>query len=90
LSIGDSLWRDDGDDTVTTIGTITAVNRATNTITLSSVAGLSTTEFIMYRKTNRIEGAPVKGYYMQVDLTSSDAGDNELFAVKVEAVRSSD
>ena len=90
MAIGDTVWKDNGNDTVTTIGTITAIDRAANTITLSSVAGLSVSDLIMYRKNNRVEGAAMKGYYMKLALTSSNSTNKELFAVKVEAVRSFD
>lgn len=90
MSIGDSIWLDNGNDTTTSIGAITAIDRTAKTITMASTTGLIATDFIMYAKQTRVEGAAMKGYYMTVGLTSSDSGDNELFAVKTEAVRSSD
>jgi len=90
LAIGDSIWKDDGDDTITIIGTVTAVNRTAKTITLDSVAGLSVSNFIMFEKVERIEGGAMKGYYLQLNMTNDSTTDQELFAVKVEASRSSD
>lgn len=90
LAIGDVIWKDDGDDTVTVSGTVTAVDRDNNTITLDSVAGLSATDFIMFVKDERVEGGAFKGYYLQIQLSNASTDDQELFAVKVEGVRSSD
>ena len=44
----------------------------------------------MYGKNARIEGEAIKGYDLKMTLTNSASTDEELFAVKVEAVRSSD
>lgn len=86
LAIGDTIYNDSG----TAIGAVTAYDHTANTITLDSVAGLSVSDFILFGKTARIEGESMKGYYMTVQLDSSSTADNELFAVKVEAVRSFD
>lgn len=90
MSIGDVVWKDDEDDTVTVSGTITSIDRDNNTITLDSVAGLTAGNFIMFEKNERVEGSALKGYYMQVVLTNASTDDQELFAVKLEAARSSD
>lgn len=90
IQIGDTIYRDNGNDTVTSIGTITAVDRDAGTITLDTVTGLSPADFILYGKEARVEGEAMKGYYMQVQLTSSNTTDKELFAVTAQAVRSYD
>jgi hypothetical protein len=89
ISDGDAIYKYNG-ETATLIGTVTSVNKLTKQITLSSVTGLIVGDLIMYNKNSRIEGEAMKGYYMTLGLTSSSTADNELFAVKVEAVRSFD
>lgn len=90
LAIGDVIWKDNGNDTVTVSGTVTAINRTAKTITLDSVVGLTAGNFIMFAKDARVEGGAFKGYYLQMVLSNASTDDQELFAVKVEASRSSD
>lgn len=86
LAVGDTIYDDSG----SSVGVVQSYSRVNNTITLDSVGSLIVTDFIMFGKTARIEGESMKGYYIKVQLDSDSSGDNELFAVKVEAVRSSD
>lgn len=90
LAIGDTIYKDNGNDTVTTIGTVVSYDRTLSTITLDTVTGLLVSDFILFGKSVRVEGEAIKGYFSRIDLTSNDSGDNKLFAVKVEAVRSFD
>lgn len=90
LSIGDVIYEHTAGDTITSRGTVTAYNRTAGTITLDSVASLIATDFIMYGKEVRVEGEAMKGYYLDITLSSATSADNELFAIKAEAVRSSD
>lgn len=89
LAIGDVIYEVIAEAPVVR-GTVTALNVLAGTITLDSVADLTAGDFIVYAKNARVEGESIKGHYLQLNLTSSDTGDNELFAVKAEAVRSFD
>lgn len=88
LAVGDSIYLDNGNDTITLIGSVTA--HSGQTITLDSVVGLSVSDFILYSKDVRIEGESIKGYYVEIELTSNETGDEELFAVKTEVAKSFD
>ena len=72
----------------TLIGTVTSVNRDTDTITLSSVAGLSTGEYILGKKNARIEGAELRGYTFRVELETNSTSREELFALNTEVFKS--
>ena len=77
LSIGDSIYN----SSAVIVGTVTAVNRTSKTITLSSVGALATDDFILGLKDGRIEGSEIRGYNFEIDLTDSTNTRTELFAV---------
>lgn len=77
LAIGDEVYNGSG----TLIGTITSVDRVSNNIVLSSVAGLATTEFIYGLKDARVEGSEIRGYNFEVDLVDDTNTRTELFAM---------
>ncbi len=91
LSIGDVLYEyDSGGDTVIARGTVTSMSRLTNAITVDDATNMTNGDFIMFAKEARVEGEAMKGYYMKMTMTNAASTDEELFAVKVEAVRSFD
>ena len=90
LAVGDEIYERVDADNVTLIGVVTALNVTAGTITLDTVTGLIATDHILYKKNERVEGAAIKGHYLQLRLTSDTVLDKELFAVKAEAVRSFD
>jgi hypothetical protein len=89
LAIGDVIYEVIAEAPVVR-GTVTDLDVLAGTITLDSVADLTAGDFIVYAKNARVEGEAIKGYYMEMTLTNASTTDEELFAVKVEAVRSFD
>lgn len=86
LSEGDSIIKYDG-VSFTTIGTIT--NLTNTTMALSSVAGLSVSDFIFGYKDPKHEGSRLRGYAIRADLTNSTYSNNiELFSVDYEVIKS--
>lgn len=77
VAIGDEVY----DSTPTLIGTITAVDRTLNTVTLSAVGALSPTDFILGLKDGRIEGSAIRGYNFEIDLVDATNLRTELFAL---------
>lgn len=77
LAIGDEIY--DGSDNL--IGTVTGVDRTTNSIVLDSVVGLSVSEFIYGVKTGRIEGSEIRGYNFEIDIVDDSNTRTELFAI---------
>lgn len=90
LSIGDVLYNLDVSDNPVQIGTILTIDRDTNTINISNTTGLSVSDYTIYGKDVRVEGEAIKGYHLEVVLTNTSSTDEELFAIKAEAVRSFD
>lgn len=72
----------------TEIGTITAINFTLKTITVSNVGSLSTSDFCFANKPSRIEGAEIRGYYMEVEITNDETVLTELFSVNTNAIKS--
>ena len=70
------------------VGIITNINNATNTLTLSSSLGLTPNDFIFAIRNNRIDGVPIRGFNMQVDMTLQTNEDMELFSVSTEISKS--
>lgn len=78
LSVGDNVYRDNAGVGVL-VGAVTATS--STTITLDSVAGLSTSDFIYGVKPSRVEGAHHRGYALRVDLENTSTTKKELYAV---------
>ena len=78
LSVGDNVYRDNA-GTGVLVGAVTATS--STTITLDSVAGLSTSDFIYGGKASRVEGAHLRGYALRVDLENTSTSKRELYAV---------
>jgi hypothetical protein len=69
------------------IGVITAINN--NQITVDAIDTIPVNGYFCYSKRNsRIEGAEIRGYYMEVDMVNEDTEEVELFAVSTNAVKS--
>ena len=77
LAIGDEVY----DSTPTLIGTVTAINKTLNQVTLSAVGALAPTDFILGQKDTRIEGSEIRGYNFEIDLVDDTNTRTELFAV---------
>lgn len=91
LSIGDMLYKyDSGGDTFASTTFVTDLDVIAGTITVNNSFGSIVGDYIAYGKDARVEGEAMKGYFMKIGLTSNSSTDNEMFAVKVEAVRSFD
>ena len=86
VSIGDVLHQLNG-STDEVIGTITTINGNVVTVDAFTVApapGL----FSFSKKDSRIEGAEIRGYFMEVELTNQDTADVELFSVSTNSIKS--
>jgi len=82
LCIGDKI----ADDTMLEIGTITAI--LNNTITLSSVSGLTVGDFIIGVKNKRIEGNNLRGYVAEISLENDSNERIELFSINTGVFKS--
>lgn len=70
------------------IGTITNINFTNNTITVASIGSLVVNDFCFAHKPERIEGAEIRGYYMEVEITNNEQVLTELFSVNTNAIKS--
>lgn len=84
INVGDVLFKAPD----VQIGPITAINFTTNVITVASVDSLLITDFCFANKPNRIEGAEIRGYYMEVEITNNEQVLTELFAVNSNVIKS--
>lgn len=86
VSIGDRLYQVNGNNTEE-IGTIT--NISNNVITLDAIITAPVNGYFAFtRKSSRIEGAEMRGYYMEVELESDATEMVELFSINTNAVKS--
>lgn len=91
IAIGDTIYKyNSGPDTVTSIGTVQSYDIDAGTITLNTVTGLIVGDYILYGKEARVAGETIKGPFIELTLTNSATTDIELFALKLEAVKSFD
>lgn len=91
ISEGDVIWEYDTDTELSVQrGTVTAIDYLNGTITLDSVAGLIVGDYVLYAKNSRVEGESHKGYELQLVLSNDSTSQEQLFAVKTEAVKSFD
>ncbi|QDP53022.1 MAG: putative structural protein [Prokaryotic dsDNA virus sp.] len=92
LSVGDTIFSPGvAPSGVKASGTVTAVNRSTNIITIEAVLPILPPlngEFIMYVKNTVAESHGVRGHYMKYTLTSQDRFPSELFSVVSDAMMS--
>lgn len=84
INIGDTLFKAPDIE----IGPITNIDFATNTITVASIGTLLETDFCFANKPSRIEGAEIRGYYMEVEITNNEQVLTELFAVNSNVIKS--
>lgn len=85
INVGDTLLK--APETI--IGTITAINFENNTITIATLTNTPTiNDFCFANKPSRIEGAEIRGYYMEVEITNDEQVLTELFSVNSNVVKS--
>jgi hypothetical protein len=82
VNIGDDLYMNG-----TLIGVINGIN-ANSVIVNTFVNPPAVNGFCFAQKNNRIEGAEIRGYYMEIELTNNDNNKVELFGVNSNAVKS--
>lgn len=82
ISVGDEVFENNA-----SIGTITAIDG--NTITMTSVSGISVGDFLYVSKPAQFYGDVMRGRVLDVLLESSETNVNDLFAVDVIAKNSS-
>jgi len=86
VSIGDGLYQLNGGNEEL-IGTITA--KSNTTITVNAITTTPVNGYFCFSKKNiRIEGAELRGYFMEVELTNDDVDKVELFGIEANAVKS--
>ena len=86
VSVGDVLHQLNG-SADEAIGTITSING--NVVTLDAFAITPTVGLFSFsKKDSRIEGAEIRGYFMEVELTNTDTTDVELFSVSTNSIKS--
>jgi hypothetical protein len=84
INIGDILYKAPD----TPIGAITNINFVDNTITVASIGTLVIDDYCFAHKPERIEGAEIRGYYMEVEITNNEQVLTELFSVNTNAIKS--
>jgi hypothetical protein len=82
ISIGDLVYNQN----LTLIGSIT--NIGSNFITLSSVVGLSVTNFILSSKPSSVETSGIRGYYMNTKANITTNQYVEVYALNSEVIKS--
>lgn len=84
ISVGDFLCQLNTENEEI-IGTITAING--NVITVNAITTTPVVGFYCYAKKNsRIEGAEIRGYFLEVELENDSTENVELFAIGTNAV----
>tara|TARA_R100000664_G_C2756484_1_gene144377 strand:+ start:2551 stop:3438 length:888 start_codon:yes stop_codon:yes gene_type:complete len=90
ISIGDFLYQDSG-----VIGQITAIDRATNVVTIDNDIAVHTSlttavdnQFTYYVQNASAESHGIMGHYLDVTLAVISTGPVELFAVKSDIMKS--
>jgi len=77
VMIGDTFYQSGSG---AAIGTVTAIGDGE--LTLSSVVGLSVSDFVYLIKDLAIQGDAIKGYYAKMTFTQDDSSYSEIFAVR--------
>jgi len=86
INIGDALFQMNGAEQEL-IGIITDYTPTSITVDAINETPIEDT-FCFIRKINRIEGAEMRGYYMEVTLELESTSSAELFAISTNAVKS--
>ena len=76
VSVGDDVLNEDG----IYVGTIDFKHG--NELTLSNIGSISNGMFLIASKSNRIEGSPLRGYHLTVDMSCDQDTPIELFSVE--------
>lgn len=84
INIGDVLYKAPG----IPIGPIVGIDFLANTITVASIGPLLISDYCFAHKPERIEGAEIRGYYMEVEITNNEQALTELFSVNTNAIKS--
>ena len=83
ISIGDNVYKEGG----ISLGTISATGTGTITI-IADLSALSPGDFIYGKKDSRIDGSPLRGYVIEVELQNDKTIKQELFAIGAEIMKS--
>jgi hypothetical protein len=84
-NVGDKLYKAQSN----LIGIITNVDFINKTITVNSFTTVPVVgDFCFAHKPERIEGAEIRGYYMEVEMTNNDNELLEMFAVNSNVIKS--
>lgn len=88
LSVGDVLHQLNG-SAEEVIGTIEAIDRDLNTVTLDALTIAPVVGYYSYaKKDERAEGEEVRGYCLEVTLSNDQTNDGELFGISTNVVKS--
>ena len=87
MSVGDTLYQSDENNSI--IGKISRIDRNNNTVTVRIIINEPQNGLFAYsQKEARIEGAEIRGYYLEVELQFNQTSGVELFAINSNAVKS--
>ena len=82
--VGDIVYANTTDNE---IGTIEQIDG--NTMTIDNTSSITTSDFIMFRKNNRINLSGLNGYYSQAKFENNSEDKKELFSTTSEITPSS-
>jgi hypothetical protein len=82
------------EETIVTIGVITAINQSTNTITIGTNSLQShqvptTSHYIFFSKDNKVNLSTILGYYAKVTIKNNSTTEAELFSIGCDVHESS-
>ena len=91
LQIGDAVYKDVS-GTITSLGTVSAINKTTKTVTTTSSdeGTVADNTFIFFVKDTEKNTSGLLGYYGETKMSTSSGSKKELFAVNAEAFISSE
>jgi hypothetical protein len=93
LQPGDVIYSNDPGNTLRVIGTVLVVDRANNSIRLTSTipgAPPAAPDFMLFAKNSQVNTSGLLGYYGEAIFSTSGSGKKELFAVNSEIFISSE
>tara|TARA_B100000131_G_scaffold322540_2_gene376869 strand:- start:7805 stop:8758 length:954 start_codon:yes stop_codon:yes gene_type:complete len=87
ISVGDALYKTTGASTFTKIADITAINKETNTLTVSST-GAAVNDYCFAAKPPIAESFGLKGYFANIRIKNNSTSKVEVYSVNSEVAKS--
>lgn len=88
LSTGDKLYKVNGTNTLTLLGTVLSHTSTTITLTAATLSSISANDVIVFVKNAMAESYGARGYYMEVKAESDSTTEVEIFAISTVAHKS--